>query len=224
MEIKMSATDLSKNNEAEEKTGGKSCCPTTPEKNSATSSCCPPTPKPEVTRTTSSCCSPTSMSESSQDLASAVEFANNRRIHISLNVKDVKRSVNFYRVLFDQNPTNMKSDYAKFEPEQPPVNFTINEHDDEIVDNDGHFGIELKSVEAVDKALTRIASSGIKVEATETQVACCHSVQDKGWVVDPDGNHWEFFVVTENEAEEGCGLTCICYDPETDGCNWKKRA
>jgi hypothetical protein len=48
-------------------------------------------------------------------------------------------------------------------------------------------------------------------------------VQDKAWVVDPDGNHWEVFVVTNNEAEEGCGLSCICYDADTGGCNWKAR-
>ena len=42
----------------------------------------------------------------------------------------------------------MKDDYAKWEPEVPSVNFTINEHSEEIVDNDGHFGIEMKSVEA----------------------------------------------------------------------------
>jgi len=183
--------------------------------------CCPP--KKEPSEKTSSCCGP-AISETSDEQLSAVDFKNNRRMHISLNVKDLKRSVSFYRKLFNQNPTNMKSDYAKFEPETPPVNFTINEHDEEIVDNDGHFGIEMKSVESVAYSLKRLSDLGIEVEATETQVACCHSVQDKGWVVDPDGNHWEFFVVTTDDAEEGCGMTCICYDPETDGCNWKKRA
>lgn len=169
-------------------------------------------------------CCPQPLGDEVQHKPSAVDFPNNSRVHLSVNVRDLKKSVTFYRILFNQNPKVMKDDYAKWEPEVPSVNFTINEHSEEIVDNDGHFGIEMKSVEAVSAALKRISEAGLNVEATETQVACCHAVQDKGWVVDPDGNHWEFFVVTDNEAEQGCGLTCICYDPETEGCNWKKRA
>jgi hypothetical protein len=31
----------------------------------------------------------------------------------------------------------------------------------------------------------------------EMQTNCCHAVQDKAWVSDPDGNEWEVFVVLE---------------------------
>jgi catechol 2,3-dioxygenase-like lactoylglutathione lyase family enzyme len=159
---------------------------------------------------------------SASELTSAVEFPNERRPHISLNVKNVQRATWFYKILFNQNPVKMRPDYAKFEPVDPPVNFTLNEHAD-AVDRDGHFGIEVKDVDAVARYLERFRSAGLKVDTTETQVSCCYSVQDKAWVVDPDGNHWEIFVVTSNEATEGCGLTCICYDPSTGGCNWKSR-
>ncbi len=160
------------------------------------------------------------MVEDGSDLPSAVDFANNKRIHISLNVKNLKASLWFYRVLFNRNPIKLRSDYAKFEPTMPPVNFTLNEHVDAI-DRDGHFGIEVKSTEAIQAAVSRFRAAGLEVNTRETQVACCYSIQDKVWVVDPDGNHWEIFVVTNNQAAEGCGLTCICYDPATGGCNWK---
>lgn len=211
------------------------CCPSSQSSEVSKSSCCGSTTTPIDTEQqegvistgaekSASCCDNSDLTSSSEDKASAVQFKNDRRVHISLNVKDLRRSLPFYKILFNQNPTNLKDDYAKFEPDEPPVNFTINQHNEEIVDNDGHFGIEVKSVEVVNQVLNRLKKSGISVEATETQVACCHAIQDKGWVKDPDGNHWEFFVVTENEAEEGCGLTCICYDPETDGCTWQKSA
>ncbi|MCW7540994.1 VOC family protein [Aquabacterium sp. A7-Y] len=182
-----------------------SCCPTVAGSSGNAQSCCAP-----------------AIQQAASEVLSAVDFPNTQRPHISLNVRNVQRSVPFYRVLFDQNPTKLRSDYAKFEPVDPPINFTLNEHED-AVDRDGHFGIEVKDAEAVGRYLKRFKVAGLKVDTTETQVACCYSIQDKAWVVDPDGNHWEIFVVTDNEAAEGCGLSCICYDPSTGGCNWKAK-
>lgn len=181
---------------------------------SSASGCCPAPAE-------ASCCAPALKSQAAE-LTSAVDFPNSRRPHISLNVKNIKRSLWFYKVLFNQNPSKLRPDYAKFEPVNPPINFTLNEHAD-AVDRDGHFGIEVKDVGAVAGYIERFKSAGLQVDTTETQVACCYSVQDKVWVVDPDGNHWEVFVVTHQEAAEGCGLSCICYDPNTGGCNWKAR-
>lgn len=187
----------------------------------STGGCCPAPSAGSGGAAASSCCAPP-LKEDTREMVSAVEFPNTRRPHISLNVKNLRRSMWFYRILFNQAPTKMKPDYAKFEPEDPPINFTINEQADAI-DRDGHFGIEVKDVDAVAEFLKRFNAAGLKVDTTETQVSCCYSVQDKAWVVDPDGNHWEIFVVTDNEATEGCGLSCICYDPGTGGCNWKAK-
>ncbi len=183
-------------------------------------SCCA-TPAASAGTSASSCCAPPQQA-SAPEQTSAVDFPNTRRPHISLNVRNVQRSSAFYRLLFNQTPVKTRPDYVKFEPVDPPVNFTINEHAD-AVDRDGHFGIEVKDVESVARYITRFKAAGLAVDATETQVSCCYSVQDKAWVVDPDGNHWEIFVVTNNEATEGCGLSCICYDPGTGGCNWKSK-
>jgi catechol 2,3-dioxygenase-like lactoylglutathione lyase family enzyme len=197
-----------------------SCC-ATPAGAGPASSCCPApaaSAKGEASAATS-CCAAPGLKAAAEELVSAVDFPNTRRPHISLNVRNVQRAQWFYKILFNQNPVKLRPDYAKFEPVDPPVNFTLNEHAD-AVDRDGHFGIEVKDVAAVGRYLERFKSAGLKVETTETQVSCCYSVQDKAWLVDPDGNHWEIFVVTNNEAAEGCGLTCICYDPGTGGCNW----
>lgn len=182
--------------------------------------CCA-SPAASTGSASSSCCAPPQQAAAPEQ-TSAVDFPNTRRPHISLNVRNVQRSTWFYRLLFNQTPVKTRPDYVKFEPVDPPVNFTINEHAD-AVDRDGHFGIEVKDVESVARYIERFKAAGLEVDATETQVSCCYSVQDKAWVVDPDGNHWEIFVVTNNEAAEGCGLSCICYDPGTGGCNWKSK-
>ncbi len=201
-----------------------SCCPPSAAAPSAASCCAPAASGSSSSPSSSQAaagCGGVALADDGKDELSAVDFPNSRRIHISLNVKNLKNSLWFYRVLFNRNPSKLRDDYAKFEPTVPPVNFTLNEHADAI-DRDGHFGIEVKSPEAVQAVINRMTAAGMTINTRETQVSCCYSVQDKAWVVDPDGNHWEVFVVTNSEAIEGCGLSCICYDKETGGCNWKK--
>ena len=43
------------------------------------------------------------------------------RFHLSLNVADLPRSVAFYRKLFGIEPAKQRPDYAKFEPDNPPL-------------------------------------------------------------------------------------------------------
>ena len=173
----------------------------------------------QVSQSNKTCCAPEDGALAVIDQASAVDFSGDRRVHISMNVRNVERSLPFYRALFNQAPIKLRNDYAKFEIADPSINFTINQHPDSV-DRDGHFGIEVKDTDAVMDTLKRLKTLGVTVDATETQVACCYSVQDKIWAADPDGNHWEVFVVTANESEAGCSAGCICYDPATDRCKW----
>ena len=168
----------------------------------------------------SSCCAAPSSAAIPEDLPSAVAFAHEQRPHISINVKDVRASLPFYVALFNGLPTKMREDYAKWETEDPPVNLSINQHP-ESAGRNGHFGIEVKTTDQVEAYRLRLRQLSIPIEATEKEVACCYSVQTKIWATDPDENHWEIFVVTEAEAEQGCEATCICYNPATGNCDWK---
>lgn len=134
-------------------------------------------------------------------MQSAVEFATNTRIHVALAASDVERSIAFYTTLLGEPPTKVRPGYAKFEPAEPPVNLTLNQSDHTAGDKPGaaHFGVQVKTTEAVAEATKRFGLAGIKTE-TEEQVACCYAVQDKVWASDPDGNRWEVFVVLDNEA------------------------
>ncbi len=43
------------------------------------------------------------------------------KFHTSLNVSDLGRSIDFYRVLFGLEPAKRRADYAKFEVPAPPL-------------------------------------------------------------------------------------------------------
>src|SRR5262249_58606210 len=74
----------------------------------------------------------------------------------------------------------------------------------------GHSGIQVKTRTAVREGTARLRSAGFAI-TEEEETACCYAVQSKVWVIDPDGNRWEVFVVTQAEADDGCGPDCVCY-------------
>lgn len=43
------------------------------------------------------------------------------KFHLSLNVSNLNRSLAFYEVLFGKPPAKRRSDYAKFEVDEPPL-------------------------------------------------------------------------------------------------------
>ena len=57
----------------------------------------------------------------------AAETVQALKAHIAMNVKDVQRSVNFYRKLFGIEPSKVREGYAKFDVSNPPLNFALNE-------------------------------------------------------------------------------------------------
>jgi catechol 2,3-dioxygenase-like lactoylglutathione lyase family enzyme len=143
------------------------------------------------------------------EAVSAVHFEGESRVHISLDVTDIERSLPFYMVLFNARPVKRRDDYVKFELDEPRLNITLNQHDDSHASS-GHYGIQVKTSTAVRQATERLRAAGFAI-TEEEETACCYAVQSKIWVVDPDGNRWEVFLVTAAEADEGCGPDCVCY-------------
>lgn len=132
---------------------------------------------------------------------SAVRFATESRIHMGLAVRDLARSVAFYRTLFGQEPTKTKPHYAKFEVAEPPVNLSLNEAGGETGPNNpvSHFGIQVKSSDAVSEMAARLTAAGLPTRVEE-HVTCCYAVQNKVWAADPDGNRWETYVVVDEQG------------------------
>jgi len=118
--------------------------------------------------------------------------------HISINVKNVKRSTEFYRAFFGVEPKKEREGYAKFELQNPKLNFTLNEAHDmqhvSFMNALNHMGFQVQYPEEVIIMNKRLKERGFVTEE-EMLTTCCYAVQDKTWVTDPDGIKWEVFAV-----------------------------
>lgn len=144
---------------------------------------------------------------------SAVQFDTDSRVHMGLAVKDLERAVAFYRTLLGQEPTKRRPHYAKFEVAEPPLNLALNEVSGATGPNHpvAHFGIQVKTSEAVRRFARRLNEAGQETVA-EDNVTCCYAVQNKVWAADPDGNQWEVYVVLDNDGGQHRASSACCAD------------
>ncbi len=136
------------------------------------------------------------------------------KAHLALNVTDLTRSIEFYQKLFGIAPSKVRTGYAKFDVQNPPLNFTLNQG---VVPNRGalsHLGIQVRSTEDVLATRQRWNDVGL-LTRDEMQTDCCYATQDKTWVRDPDGNEWEVFVVLEDNLPETTASAGCCGDDAT---------
>ncbi len=124
--------------------------------------------------------------------------ADDNRLHISLRVHDLERSREFYRVLFDQEPDKVKDGYVRFNLTSPPVVLALSDGKKIRKGNRlDHMGIRVESQEILDAARSRMKAIGCWIKE-QPDVICCHSRQSKFWVQDPDGLHWEFYLLVDD--------------------------
>ena len=136
------------------------------------------------------------------------------RPHVSLDVRDVQRSVEFYQKVFGVKPQKQTTDYAKFDLAQPSLNFSLVSSTGRISSVD-HLGIEVESVEDIAGWKTRLQTEGI-LDRVEENTACCFARQDKLWFSDPDGNAWEVFTVHEQLPVDGRLSNSGCCNPHRE--------
>jgi catechol 2,3-dioxygenase-like lactoylglutathione lyase family enzyme len=137
------------------------------------------------------------------------------KAHLAINVNNVEKSVDFYRKLFAIEPSKVRAGYAKFDVQNPPLNFTLNEVPVAHRGALSHMGIQVSSTDDV-LAVRQLWSEAGLLTRDEMQTSCCYAVQDKTWVRDPDGNEWEVFVVLEDNLPEAAASAC-CTPIETRG-------
>ena len=134
------------------------------------------------------------------------------RPHLSLDVRNVPASVQFYQKVFGVAPQKQTMDYAKFDLTAPPLNFSLMSST-ERVSTVNHLGIEVDNAEAVAAWEQRLHEQGI-VDLVQENVTCCFARQDKVWFTDPDGNSWEVFTVHEQLSVEGPLAATGCCMPK----------
>ena len=121
--------------------------------------------------------------------------------HVSINVRNVAESIEFYKRMFGIEPLKVRTGYAKFDVQNPPINFALNEVAFGERGALSHLGLQVATTEDVLAIRERWMQAGLQT-IDEMQTSCCYAVQDKTWVSDPDGNQWEVFVVLEDHLPE----------------------
>jgi catechol 2,3-dioxygenase-like lactoylglutathione lyase family enzyme len=132
------------------------------------------------------------------------------KAHVSINVRNVERSIDFYRRMLGIEPSKVRGGYAKFDVQNPPLNLALNEVP--TLAGAGalsHLGLQVGSTEDVLAVRTRWAEAGL-VTRDEMKTDCCYATQDKTWVHDPDGNEWEAFVVLKDNLPVTAEASSCC--------------
>lgn len=127
------------------------------------------------------------------------------RVQLARNVADIDAAVEFYSKLFDAKPAKRRPAYANFAIVEPPLKLVL------IEDPDGrtggvsgalnYLGVEVVTSEAVQAVTCRLADAG-RSPFVENSTTCCHAVQDKAWLNDPDGAPWEVYAVLADAPQE----------------------
>ena len=105
------------------------------------------------------------------------------RMHVSLYVKDVNATTDFYQKFFELENPNLIISFVENETEVQPLF--------------GHLGFQVGTVEELNLRLEAIKEFDMNT-LEETGTSCCYAKQDKFWVTDPDGYRWEVYYVHED--------------------------
>jgi catechol 2,3-dioxygenase-like lactoylglutathione lyase family enzyme len=130
------------------------------------------------------------------------------RVQLALNVTNVDAAVEFYRRLFGTEPAKRRPGYANFAIASPPLKLVLIENPNAPVGTLNHLGVEVESSAEVDKEAARLRGAGFALR-DEEGVTCCHAVQDKVWVDDPQGT-WEFYTVLADAPPPPAKASACC--------------
>lgn len=112
-----------------------------------------------------------------------------KRIHISINVTDQLKALQFYRAFLGAEPVKDVPGFAKFELDSPNLNLALNVVPFESGQGAlNHLGFQVNDAEEVQAFGEKLVRAGI-VPVWGKSVAQQHKV----WAYDPDGNEWEVF-------------------------------
>lgn len=129
------------------------------------------------------------------------------KAHVSLNVRNVAQSIEFYKKMLGIEPCKVRQGYAKFDVQNPPLNLALNEIPVQTRGALSHLGIQVASTDDVLAVRKQWEKAGLNLR-DEMQTNCCYAIQDKTWVADPDGNEWEVFVVLQDNLAES-SVCCV---------------
>jgi catechol 2,3-dioxygenase-like lactoylglutathione lyase family enzyme len=113
-----------------------------------------------------------------------------KRMHVHLGVDDLETSIRFYSALFAAEPSVRHADYAKWQLDDPRVNFAISTRGKQA--GLDHLGIQAESEAELEELGARLAQADVGV-LPQKNASCCYAKSDKYWTLDPQGIAWESF-------------------------------
>ena len=134
------------------------------------------------------------------------------RVQLAINVSDLASSIAFYSNLLSVEPAKVREGYANFAVENPPLKLVLIEETSArgsgIAGALNHLGVEVETADQVAMSAARLSEQGMTTDLRENTV-CCHALQDKVWVDDPDGLSWEIYTVLADVEESSAMETPI---------------
>ena len=123
-----------------------------------------------------------------------------KRFHVHVGVHDLEQSIRFYSALFAAQPSVKKDDYAKWQLEDPRVNFAISTRATKA--GLDHLGIQAENGAELEDLGIRLAQADVAITA-QKGASCCYAKSDKYWTIDPQGVAWESFHTLESAPVYG---------------------
>ena len=114
------------------------------------------------------------------------------RMHVSLYVSDIAKTIDFYSLFFGQEPVKIRNGYTKYVLDEPALIISFVENAGRVQEHFGHLGFQVVTLAELNKRLSVAQAAGL-VTREETGTNCCFANQDKFWVSDPDGVQWEVY-------------------------------
>jgi catechol 2,3-dioxygenase-like lactoylglutathione lyase family enzyme len=138
-----------------------------------------------------------------------------KRLHVHVAVHDLAQSLRFYSALFAAEPTVKKDDYAKWQLDDPRVNFAISTRGKAA--GLDHLGIQAEDGAELEDIAARLAQADVSV-MPQKNAACCYAKSDKYWTLDPQGIAWESFHTLESIPVFGADTAAMAKPREAACC------
>jgi hypothetical protein len=105
-------------------------------------------------------------------------------------------------MLLGRPPVKLRSDYAKFELDDPPLVLSLLPSQVGSGGALNHAGLRVSNAQELVEIQRRLEEAGFQTRR-EDNVECCYARQTKFWVSDPDRTLWEVYVFHEDIEERG---------------------
>jgi hypothetical protein len=112
------------------------------------------------------------------------------KLHLHISVDNLSESIRFYSTLFNKDPVKIKTDYAKWDIEEPSLILGIS--DRSAKKGLDHLGIHASSKEELSEITKRLEQADMSLY-NKGETVCCYARSEKAWVKDPSDIPWETY-------------------------------